>query len=598
MSPGEDFPRLLSRRSLLAGAIALTGVGVGVAMPLRTQGRYYPGVTVEDVDLSDTTPSEADALLRARFLPLEQRAITFRYGDQAWNASLADLGMSVDYTAMEALAWDHGRDDGLVNRYLTMANQADPTTIPLILKQDESGLDNFLGVIAQSTDVEARNAILVRRSGQVDIIKDVVGARLDGSRARQDVAASLRIAKPGEVTVSTVAVAPDVTADALEGAREDAVKLVSAPVTIRDGNQTWEISEDDLAGALRVPRDQPARLASDALLPALTAIAEELREEPTNVVLGWDGGLYVIDDDIDGREVDLEKLTSLVAEAAASEEREVDAPMVTLRAEARADNVDELGIDKMIAEGSSSFAGSSESRAENVRVAAGHASNHLVAPGTQFSFNDAIGPISTDNGYVEGKIIQGDWTASDLGGGVCQVSTTVFRSALFAGFKFDEWNFHSWRLAFYEADGSPPGEDAAIYQPNDDTEWELDLKFTNSLKSWLLLQMVVDGDTARAQLFSSPLDYTVDIPSPEVSNPVKPGSPVDRVNPELASATRNKVQNAVPGYLVKLTRRILDLDGNELERGVFESDYEPQREVWEVAPGELRNTPEATEPPT
>ncbi|MEJ7902141.1 MAG: VanW family protein, partial [Thermomicrobiales bacterium] len=122
-----------------------------------------------------------------------------------------------------------------------------------------------------------------------------------------------------------------------------------------------------------------------------------------------------------------------------------------------------------------------------------------------------------------GKIIQGNWTASDLGGGVCQVSTTVFRAALLSGFKFNEWYAHGWRLAFYEADGSPPGMDAAIYQPNNADEFEKDLVFENPLDSWLLLMMVVDGDTAYAHLYGRDNGWTTEIFEPRVSEPKEPG---------------------------------------------------------------------------
>jgi vancomycin resistance protein YoaR len=274
----------------------------------------------------------------------------------------------------------------------------------------------------------------------------------------------------------------------------------------------------------------------------------------------------------------------VIAAAPTTDQRTVELPLVPVPAEARADYLDELGIVDFIASGSSSFAGSSEARAENVRVAAGHVSYALVRPGENLSFNDAVGPISLENGYVEGKIIQGDWTASDLGGGVCQVSTTVFRAAFFAGFRFEEWYPHSWRLAFYEADGSPPGLDAAIYQPNSAEEWEKDLIITNPFDTWLLLQMIIDGDTVTAQLFGATSPYAVEVGTPEIGPPVDPEPPVTREKPELPRGTRNKVQNAEPGYTVKVSRRVLD-GGTVVSDGVFESVYRPQPEVWEVGPG-------------
>jgi vancomycin resistance protein YoaR len=311
-------------------------------------------------------------------------------------------------------------------------------------------------------------------------------------------------------------------------------------------------------------------------------------------MLGWDGGLFLVEDDIDGAGVDMDAFRQLLLDTARSTERTVPLPMVTLKAEARTDNMHELGLDGHLAYGSSSFAGSSETRAANVVAACNNISYKLVPPGGSFSFNDLMGPISVENGFVEGKIIQGNWTASDLGGGVCQVSTTVFRAALFAGFKFSEWYAHGWRLAFYEADDSPPGMDAAIYQPNTPDEFEKDLVFENPLDSWLLIMMVVDGATAYAHLYGRDNGWEVEVFEPRISEPKEPGDPVVRENPELARGERRKVQNAQPGYTVYLRRKVTDADGNVVSDGDFVSDYRSQPEAWEVGPG----TPGVTETPT
>jgi vancomycin resistance protein YoaR len=217
-----------------------------------------------------------------------------------------------------------------------------------------------------------------------------------------------------------------------------------------------------------------------------------------------------------------------------------------------------------------------------VVVSANNISYKLVAPGDTFSFNELLGPISLDMGYVQGTIIKGDWAASDIGGGVCQVSTTVFRAAAKAGFQFEEWHPHSWRLGFYEIDGSPPGFDAAIYQPNYDGEWEKDLRFRNTLDSWLLLMLVVDGDTVRAHFYGRDPGWTVELGEAQVSEPKPIPDPVERSNAALAPGERRLVQRAQPGYLVRIRRTITDRDGNVLADGDFVSDYRSQPEAWEV----------------
>jgi len=301
-------------------------------------------------------------------------------------------------------------------------------------------------------------------------------------------------------------------------------------------------------------------------------------------MLGWDDGLYIVENDVDGAALDRESLAQLLTATARSETRTAPLPVTPVRAEARADNFEELGIDGHFAYGSSSFAGSSETRATNVVVSANNISYKLVSPGESFSFNDLLGAITVDNGFVEGTIILGDWAASDLGGGVCQVSTTVFRAAQNAGFRFPEWNPHSWRLAFYETDGSAPGLDAAIYQPNTPDEFEKDLIFVNPLDSWLLLMMVVDSDTVYAHLYGTDNGWNTEIFDARVSEPKPVGDPVERENSALAPGERRKVQNAQPGYVVRVRRKVTAVDGTVISDGDFVSDYRSQPEAWEFGP--------------
>ncbi len=307
-------------------------------------------------------------------------------------------------------------------------------------------------------------------------------------------------------------------------------------------------------------------------------------ESPVNAMLGWDNELYVVRDDIPGREMDREATEALIAELASSTERTAELPTRQVKAAARADNLAELAIETHLAAGSSSFAGSSWERATNVGVAATNISYKLVPPGGTFSFNELLGPISTDMGFVSGTIISGDWTTTDIGGGVCQVSTTVFRAAARAGFQFSEWHAHTWRLGFYEIDGSPPGFDAAIYQPNGPGQMTLDLSWTNTLDSWLLLMLVVDGSTVSAHLYGKDPGWEVTFGDVWVSDPIKPGKPVERVNNELPRGERKWVSGEAPGYQVVLPRTVTAADGTVISEGSFVSDYLPQPEVWEIGP--------------
>ncbi len=576
---------MISRRGLVAGAFGTTVAAAAVALPARSQGQFYPGASVQGIAIEGMSQTDSEEMLRAAFTPLEDHAVTYTFEDQTWQASLTDLGMIVDYESMLDEAWDQGRDGGVIDRYATLLNQGDTHNVPLSVLQDDLKLSAFLENIGEQIHIDSKNARLVRSGSEIDILADATGRALDLDAARNETIAAVLTGRTSTIALKTSPIPPDVTAAALEGAREDAVILVSEPVIFTFGDIAYDIDTEELTGALTIDRDGKAALNLEKLQGRLDHIAVDVLTPAENAKLGWDDGIYVIEDDVDGTGVDMAAIGPLLLETARSTTRSVPLPVQTLKAGARTDNIEELGLEGHLTYGSSSFARSSETRAANVIAACDNVSYKLVGPGEPFSFNDQMGPISLDNGFVEGKIIQGNWTASDLGGGVCQVSTTVFRAALLSGFKIDEWYAHGWRLAFYETDGSPPGMDAAIYQPNTPDEFEKDLVFLNPLDSWLLLMMVVDGDTAYAHLYGRANGWATEIFEPRVSEPKEPGEPVMRENPELAQGERRKVQNAQPGYTVYLRRKVTDADGNVVSDGDFVSDYRSQPEAWEVGPG-------------
>jgi vancomycin resistance protein YoaR len=164
------------------------------------------------------------------------------------------------------------------------------------------------------------------------------------------------------------------------------------------------------------------------------------------------------------------------------------------------------------------------------------------------------------------------------------VSTTVFRAAALSGFDFTEWHPHSWRLGFYGLDGSPPGFDGAIYQPNTLDEIEKDLTFTNPLDSWLLLMMVVDGDTVSAHFYGRDPGWTVEMGEAQLSEPKPVPDPVVRENARLAPGERVLVQNARAGVTVRIRRTVTAADGTILADGDFVSDFRSVPEAWEVGP--------------
>jgi hypothetical protein len=172
----------------------------------------------------------------------------------------------------------------------------------------------------------------------------------------------------------------------------------------------------------------------------------------------------------------------------------------------------DVGSMKLLSTGRSNFAGSTWSRAYNVRKALSeHVNNILVPPGADFSFNSTLnGRVTLSNGWVMAKVIvRGDEMEMQPGGGICQASTTVYRAILNAGLPVKERRNHSLYVSYYKEFGV--GIDATIYPGTQD------LIFTNDTGNYLFIQSYTDGNDAYVHLYGTPDGRTVDLQGPYFS---------------------------------------------------------------------------------
>jgi vancomycin resistance protein YoaR len=163
----------------------------------------------------------------------------------------------------------------------------------------------------------------------------------------------------------------------------------------------------------------------------------------------------------------------------------LEIPVIYTDPQVTTQQVNNLGIKERIGVGQSLFKGSIPSRIHNVGLAASKISGTLLAPGEVFSFNKTLGDVSALTGYKQAYIIKDGKTVLGDGGGVCQVSTTLFRALLNAGLPINERAGHSYRVYYYEQ-GSSPGLDATVYDPSPD------LKFTNDTNDHVLIQSIFE----------------------------------------------------------------------------------------------------------
>jgi vancomycin resistance protein YoaR len=243
----------------------------------------------------------------------------------------------------------------------------------------------------------------------------------------------------------------------------------------------------------------------------------------------------------------------------------------------------ELGITELIREQTTWFYGSSDARKHNIARSAANFYGIVIAPYEEFSFNKYLGSISEDDGYTEGLIIVGGQTIRGVGGGVCQVSTTMYQTAFWAGFPIVERWEHGYWLDYYN-DGEGPGMDATVYSPI------VDFRFVNNTPHHLLIENYYneEAEALTFKFYSTSMGRTVVKEGPEFFNETEvPDSDQDRweFDADVAPGETEQIDWATQGADVSVHRVVTNADGEVIDDSYFESHYIPYPNTYHYGPG-------------
>jgi vancomycin resistance protein YoaR len=339
------------------------------------------------------------------------------------------------------------------------------------------------------------------------------------------------------------------------------------------------------------------RLDESRLKSFLEPLQEDLARDPSNarfIFNDSNGQLDLLSPSVQGRTLNIPATIQIINQMASVGTHSIplvfnlvtpDVPDTATAAE--------LGITQLVSSATTYFAGSSAARKNNVQTAASRFHGVVVMPGEEFSFNYYLGDVSISSGFDEALVIFNGRTIKGVGGGVCQVSTTAFQAAFFAGFPITQRVPHGYRVGYYER-GEGAGMDATVFSP------DVDMRFINDTPYHLLIETYPDLDkgTLTFKFYSTSDGRTVQKDGPYISNKVPHGPPLYEENAELVPGEVKQVDYAVDGADVKVIR-IVYRNGEVLYRDTFLSHYLPWRAIYQVAPGHLpADAPAPTPTPT
>lgn len=579
--------------------VAIGGMSLFNSYQSQHEEAIYTGVSAADVDLSGLSKTEAVQTLTTTAARPEQVSITFvdPATGQEWVYTAAELGVRLDAEATVDNAYQIGREGELsaqLNQQFNswyMGQAVAPVMIfdeaPLFAAIDQLG--NEVGQIPLDAAVQIEG-------DNINFTTSQVGRALDKADTYNRLVAPLSNLESARIELLIHSSKPRVyDASAAAGQLRN---ILSGPMefylqTPIDGVDLDRItvSADNLREWLRVSLLEDATGSAQynifvdevALRGWLEQYAQQIAREPERARFYFDDPtqeLVLVEPHVNGRRLDIEATITAFNEQVATPNRSVPFFIEEVVPEVNANaTAEQLGITELVAERTTWFYGSTDGRKHNIARSASNFYGIVIAPGEEFSFNKYLGDISEEDGYKPALIIYGGQTIEGLGGGVCQVSTTLYQSVFWGGFDIGARTPHAYQVGYYN-DGEGTGMDATVFNPL------VDFTFTNNTEHHILIENYYNEvyESLTFKIYSTDIGRRVE-KTLSYDNSRDPLEDVWEFNEELGYGEIEQVDWAAEGATVTVERVVYNFQEEVRDRDTFVSNYIPWGNVYQYGPG-------------
>jgi len=411
------------------------------------------------------------------------------------------------------------------------------------------GLAVFLFIAIQETDAyidtliirhfnylekPAQNAQLVFNPNKNDfeVVPSQVGQKINRDKLEKEI--SWQNLFGDTLRIPLIKIEPEITSQKAKRAQEKVWDILAvAPYLVKYQEQNWPIEQETILEWLKIEtgeRSLKISLDQEKITTYLASLAPVINQPAINARLGpysqgqspgrspgdcpWECVPQILEPAQDKIELDIEGSAAFLAENISQQKKETFLILLLNPAQVRTENIENLGLTSFLGQGQSNFAGSPASRIHNIKLGAAKFDRFLIKPAEEFSFNQILGEIGPQQGYLEELVIKKDKTIPEYGGGLCQVSTTLFRAVVKAGLKITERVPHAFPVVYY----SPQGFDATIYPPHPD------LRFINDTPNYIYIQSQVKDNELFFEIYGTDDGRHIELEGPFILEKNEDGS--------------------------------------------------------------------------
>lgn len=599
---------------------------------VASAGQIYPRVSVAGIAVGGLKPEQAKSKLEAVLKDKKMSpVILLADQNQSFTVKPDEIGANFDIEKSAQAAYAVGRSNQFFNDLIAkITTPLFGADIPAAVQLDQAKFDQAIQKITEAVNISEKDAQLVVKDGNASIAAATVGKTVKTEKIKEQILDSLGLTATEPIQLVIVEKEPALKEKDLENAEKQARAVLAQPILLTHTDKTYTATAAILGGWLST---QPVKglLGTKAELqfgePKIDSYIEEIASkidvEPMNARLSVVGGqVVVIENSKDGSKLNRENLkkdllriltirkelpidalqtvtpspeatvpASPSAEspaATASPTPELALNQISLEVEIKKpdvtnDNIAQVGIKERIAISVTDFKGSPANRSENIKLGTKLFNGVILKPGEVFSSVKSLGRIDESAGFKPELVIKQDQLTPEVGGGLCQVTTTLFRAAMNAGLKIEERRNHRFRVSYYEARPSNPdpedyvtntaktlvGMDATIYDPSPD------FKFRNDTDNYMLIQGRVEDTRLTFELFGTKDGRKTTIEGPFITSTTPAPSEIQYIDePNLPTGVTKLKEKPVAGTKVNFKYKV-EKDGKVINENTFGSTYVP-----------------------
>ncbi|GAB4247086.1 MAG: VanW family protein [Thermoleophilia bacterium] len=568
----------------LALAVALLALVVLLGSELLvSRGVVHRGVTFLGTDLGGLPPAAARAAVQARGRALLETPVTVTAGAQASALVPREAGVRLDVEATERAVWQWGRKGSWLGRIRDrLALWRAPVAVAPVLDLDGAVWQATVDDLALRFERLPRDARLTLTPAGPKAVAAETGLVIDREVLARSLLTALETGR-GTIPLPLREVPPRITTADAQRALRMARTAFSAPITLgyqehrfmltpQQLSRMAEVNPGGLASGLPLIFDTPqGRDTLEALLRPLERPAVDAVIVPTPSGKG-----FTVEPSRPGTRVEWDAVFAGLARAALDPTRRyVAVATAPAYPKLTTEDAEQLGVRREIAAFTTYFSPSNQARVHNIQQVAALLDGTVVRPGEVFSFNTTVGPRTKAAGYDEAPVIRDGVLTPGVGGGICQVSTTLFNAVFFAGLPVLERKPHSFYIDHY-----PVGRDATV------SYGTTDFKFKNDSSVVLLVSARADERSVTVSLAAPSWDRVVTYQTTPFYDIVEPRSSAEKPrrlrDPSLPPGTSSALEAGVSGRSVEVKRTVSAGDGRVLFKDAFFSRYEPKDYIIRV----------------